>query len=71
MAKIKIDLNICSEDEHVHEIECMSHTIKERVHSTFNSLLIKQYPGKMIIEMVYLATFWLNIFHQQHLSVES
>eukprot|EP00957_Ditylum_brightwellii_P130469 9952937-Ditylum_brightwellii.AAC.1 len=62
MAKMKIDLNICSEDEHVHEIERMNCTIEERVHGTFNSLPIKQYPRKMIIEIVYLATFWLNIF---------
>eukprot|EP00957_Ditylum_brightwellii_P178065 13563641-Ditylum_brightwellii.AAC.1 len=59
---MKIHLNICSEDEHVHEIERMNRTIKERVHGTFNSPPIKRYPGKMIIEMVYLATFWLNIF---------
>eukprot|EP00957_Ditylum_brightwellii_P005637 430721-Ditylum_brightwellii.AAC.1 len=30
MAKMKIHLNICSEDEHVHEIERMNHTIKKR-----------------------------------------
>jgi hypothetical protein len=41
MAKMKIHLNICSEDEHVHEIERMNHTIKERVCGTFNSLPIK------------------------------
>eukprot|EP00957_Ditylum_brightwellii_P075648 5749112-Ditylum_brightwellii.AAC.1 len=51
MAKMKTHLNICSEDEHVHEIERMNCTIKEKVCGTFNSLPIKRYPGKMIIEM--------------------
>ena len=37
-------------------------TIKERIYAIANQLPLKTYPHRLIVEMVYDITFWLNAF---------
>ena len=46
----------------VQEIERFIRTIKERVWAIVNTLPIKQYPNRLIVETVYNTIFWLNCF---------
>jgi len=55
-------LNICSANEHVPEIERYIRTLKERVCSIATVLPFKEYPPRLIVEMVYNCVFWLNSF---------
>ena len=41
LAELQINLNICSNDEHVGDIEQLNHTVKERVRGIYNTLLFK------------------------------
>ena len=59
----QIQLNVCSESEHVGEIERLNRTVKERVRGLFNTIPFKKLPSRLAVEMVYTAVFWLNIFH--------
>ena len=63
LAEKYIKTTICSENEHIGEIECTNRTVKERCQGIHNTLPFKQLPGKMIAEMVYAAVFWSNAFH--------
>jgi hypothetical protein len=56
------DLNICEEEEHVPDIERCIRTIKERTRCTYTMAPFEHFPPRMIIEMVFLAVFWLNGF---------
>lgn len=63
-----IHLNICSNTEHVGEIERLIRTVKERSRSICASLPFKKYPGRLIVELIYSSVFWLNVFSpKQHL----
>jgi hypothetical protein len=62
LALIKINLNTTSNNEHVQEIEQHIGTLKERVRCVYNTLSFKVPPERLVIEMVYYATFWLNSF---------
>jgi len=57
-----ITLNFASRNEHVPEVERYIRTIKERVRAIASFLPFKQYPPRLIAEMVYNAVFWLNTF---------
>lgn len=59
---IGITLNTVSRDEHVPEIERRIRTLKERARASFNTLPFKRMPAQMVIQMVYHANFWLNVF---------
>jgi hypothetical protein len=61
-ADISSELNICGEGEHVPDIERAIRTTKERTRCTYNATPIEHYPPRMVIEMVFLAVFWLNAF---------
>eukprot|EP00978_Attheya_sp_CCMP212_P001005 scaffold2069_cov43-Attheya_sp.AAC.3 len=62
LADMQIELNTVSENEHVPEIERHIQTNKEQTRCIYNMLPFKRMPVKMIIEMVYHRTFWLNSF---------
>jgi len=49
-------------NEHVWAIERMIWTIKERIWAKVNQLPFKVFPHRLIVEMVYNVTFWLNAF---------
>ena len=55
-------MNICSNDEHVPEIERLIRTIKERARCMYNSVPFQRFPVLMLKEMVTACVFWLNMF---------
>ena len=62
LADMQITLNTVSNNEHVPEMERHIRTTKERTRCVYNTLPFKRIPARMIIEMVYYSTFWLNSF---------
>eukprot|EP00957_Ditylum_brightwellii_P107942 8233777-Ditylum_brightwellii.AAC.1 len=46
-----IDLIICSEDEHIGEIERLNQTVSERVRAAFASVPYERIPGRMVVEL--------------------
>ena len=62
LAELGIILNTASNDEHVPEIERQIQTVKERTRAIYCTLPFKKMPRHLIIEMVYTANYWLNMF---------
>ena len=62
LADMGITLNVASRNKHVPEVERYIRTIKERVRAIASVLPFRQYPLRLIAEMVYNAVFWLNTF---------
>ena len=54
--------NIVARGEHVPEIERHIRTLKERVRAVYTTLPFKSIPKRMLIELIYNCTFWLNCF---------
>ena len=51
---MKITMNVCSEAEHIGDIERLNRTVKERAHGVVTHLSYKKLPGRMVIELVHL-----------------
>jgi len=62
LADLGACLNIAAVDEHVPEVEQCVKTIKERVHSIYNSLTFKKMPTRLIAEIIYASVYWINSF---------
>ena len=62
LADMGIQLNTVSNDEHVPEIERQIRTLKERTRAIYCTLPFRKIPRRVIIEMVYAANYWLNMF---------
>lgn len=62
LASLQIALQTASHDDHVPEIERHIRTLKERTRCIYNTLPFKRLPARIVIEMVYASTFWLNAF---------
>jgi len=62
LANLHAVLHITSRDEHVPEIERFNRTIKERVRGNHTTLPFQHLPPIFVIEMVYNAVFWRNMF---------
>ena len=62
LASLGITLNTVANDDHVPEVERYICTLKEQTHAIYNTLPFKQMPSCIIIEMVYVANLWLNMF---------
>ena len=62
LKELGVAINITSRDEHVGEIERYIRTVKERVHTTYNSMPFNTIPPRMVMEMVKHAIFWINAF---------
>ena len=60
LVELQINLNICSNEEHVGEIERLNCMIKEQVGGIYNMLPFNKLPGLIIVELVALVIFWLN-----------
>jgi len=58
----KATLNVCSENEHVPEIERFIQTIKERIRCTWNMMLFTLMSVLLVVRMVLIAVFWWNVF---------
>eukprot|EP00957_Ditylum_brightwellii_P041214 3119383-Ditylum_brightwellii.AAC.1 len=53
----QVNLIMCSEDEHVGDIECLNRTIQERVRSVYMTLPYKRMPRRIVVELVHFAIF--------------
>ena len=62
LAELGIVLNTASNGEHVPEIERQIRTVKERTRAIYCTLPFKKMPRRLIIEIVYAANYWLNMF---------
>jgi hypothetical protein len=62
LADLNIALETCGHDDHVPEIERHIRTLKERARAVYNTLPFQRLPARMIIELIYYCTFWLNAF---------
>jgi hypothetical protein len=62
LAGMHIALQTASHDDHVPEIERHIRTLKERTRCIYNSLPFRRLPARIVTEMVYASTFWLNAF---------
>ena len=62
LADLHATLHITSRDEHVPEVERYNRTIKERVRGNHTMLPYQHLPPIFVIEMVYNAVFWRNMF---------
>ena len=62
LSNLGITLNTVANDEHVPKVERYIRTLKERTRATYNTLPFKQMPSRLIVEMVYAANLWLNMF---------
>ena len=60
LSELQINCNICSNDEHVGDIERLNRTIKEQFRGIYNTLPFNKLPGRMIVEIVALVIFWMN-----------
>ena len=63
LAEKDIEPNICSENEHVGEIERTNRTVKERCRGVYNTLPFNKLPGRLVAELVSSTVFWLNALH--------
>ena len=55
-------INTTGRNEHVLAIEKTIQKIKERIWAMVNQMPFKAFPHRLIVEMVYNVTFWLNVF---------
>ena len=49
LAEMKIIMNVCSESEHIGDIERLNRTVKERSRGVVTNLPYKKLPGRMVI----------------------
>ena len=57
-----ISFNFCAQNEHIPEIECYIHMVKDCTQSGYNLLPFECIPHLMVIHLVANAVFWLNAF---------
>jgi hypothetical protein len=62
LAGLGVRVNITSRNEHVPEIERHIRTVKERARAVLTTLPFKKIPSRMLAELIYSCTFWLNSF---------
>ena len=62
LAEMGIQLNTVSNSEHVPEIERQIRTLKEQTRVIYCTLPFRKIPRHLIIEMLYAANYWLNMF---------
>jgi hypothetical protein len=58
----ELNLNTTAAREHVPDVERQIRVLKERSRAIGSTLPFKVIPGRIIIELVYYAAFWLNAF---------
>ena len=62
LLNLGVTLNTCSNNKHVGEIERMIMTVKERVCGTYNTLLFKKVPGRIIVKFFSFCVF--RVYHR-------
>jgi hypothetical protein len=58
----ELNLNTTAASEHIPDVERQIRVLKERSRAIRSTLPFKAIPGRIIIELVYYAAFWLNDF---------
>jgi hypothetical protein len=61
----ELNLSTTAASKHVPDVERQIRVLKERSRAIRITLPFKAIPGRIIIELVYCATFWLNDFPHQ------
>jgi hypothetical protein len=61
----ELNLSTTAASKHVPDVERQIRVLKERSRAIQITLPFKAIPGRIIIELVYCATFWLNDFPHQ------
>ncbi|KAL7472715.1 hypothetical protein ACHAXS_013110 [Conticribra weissflogii] len=56
----EVVVNITGAGEHVGDVERHIQAIKERCRGIGNTLPFKRMPARMVIELVYFCTMWIN-----------
>jgi hypothetical protein len=62
LADLHMALQTCGQDDHVPVAERHIRTLKDRARALYNSLPFQRLPARMVIELIYYCTFWLNAF---------
>ena len=62
LTEIKIELNEVANDEDVPKIKQQIWMIKEQTCTTYCILPFKHVPHHLIIDMMFVANYWLNMF---------
>ena len=57
---LKVNLNICAENEHEPYSDRFNWTLKERSRMCFSKLMFKRIPRRIIVELVSFMVFWYN-----------
>ena len=65
LAEMGIQLNTVCNDEHIPEIERQIQTLKERTRAIYCIIPFRKIPHRIIIEMLYAANYWLNMFSRK------
>ena len=60
LVELQINLNICSNDKHMGEIDQLNCTVKEQFRGNYKMLPFKKLPGRMVVELVALVIFCLK-----------
>jgi hypothetical protein len=58
----ELNLNTTAASKHVPDVERQIRVVKERSRAIQSTLPFNAIPGRIIIELVYYGTFWLNDF---------
>jgi hypothetical protein len=58
----ELNLNTTAASDHVPDVERQMRVLKERSRAILSTLPFQAIPGRIIIELVYYAAFWLNAF---------
>ena len=62
LAELQTNMNVVSCNKHDLEAKCSICTIKERMSGAYSILPFCSMTRRLIIELVYWAIFWINIF---------
>jgi hypothetical protein len=58
----ELNLNTTADSEHVPDVERQIRVLEERSRAIRSTLPFQAIPGRIIIELVYYAAFWINAF---------
>jgi hypothetical protein len=56
----RVECNMTAAKEHISEVECTIHTVKEQRRGLLGTLLFQHLPRHMNIEFIYFMVLWLN-----------
>ena len=54
--------NVCSKEEHIHNIEQWYWTVKERCYCYYAIITFKYLLWRIVVELIIIVSFYVNIF---------